>query len=263
MSNNIENFIGKSGEFIDKYSPEILTTFGVIGFIATTVMTAKATVKAVDLLEKKENELYYEEGKYDISLSTKEKIKTVWKCYIPPVAMGTISVACVISSNRIALQRNAIMATAYKLSETAFKNYKEKVIETIGEKKEEEIKTSVSQEIVNKKPIEKNKVHITNNGDVMCYDPISGRYFTSNKEFIKSCVNKVNENLLTDGFVPLNDLYYELGLEDIRIGDNLGWDIDNGLLSMRFDSVLSSDGIPCLVIDYEVSPKYQYGDYIG
>ena len=56
----------------------------------------------------------------------------------------------------------------------------------------------------------------------------------------------------------LNDFYYEIGLDNIKLGDELGWNIDDGYIDLSFSSQLASDGTPCLVIDYKIAPRYDF-----
>ena len=42
------------------------------------------------------------------------------------------------------------------------------------------------------------------------------------------------------------------------MGDMLGWNIDKGYIDLAFSSQLDADGTPCLVIDYQVAPVYDY-----
>ena len=64
--------------------------------------------------------------------------------------------------------------------------------------------------------------------------------------------------MLDEGYISLNDFYYEIALPETKLGDELGWHIDNGLVDLRFSSQLAEDGTPCLVIDYQIAPKYDY-----
>lgn len=64
-----------------------------------------------------------------------------------------------------------------------------------------------------------------------------------------------------DMYISLNDFYYEIGLRGISIGDDIGWDIDRGYIDLDFSSQLAEDGVPCLVIDYGVAPRYGYKHY--
>ena len=59
-------------------------------------------------------------------------------------------------------------------------------------------------------------------------------------------------------YIALNEFYYEVGLPGTKMGDELGWNIDGGLIGLDFSSQLSEDGTPCLVIDYRIAPRYEY-----
>ena len=99
---------------------------------------------------------------------------------------------------------------------------------------------------------------ITKKGNTLCYDTISGRYFTSDIEKINKIVNDINRDLRDKMYIPLNEFYYRLGLDGIKAGDLLGWNIEKGYLEVKFTSQLAEDGTPALVIDYIVAPKYNY-----
>lgn len=130
-----------------KHSPEIYG-IGIAGMITSTFLAVKATPKALILIEKKKEELnnaYFdrkmdEDGDlrdYDevTKLKFSDTIKTTWKCYIPAAVTTAVSISCLIGASTVHIKRNAVLATAYQLSETALTEYREKVVETIGEKK--------------------------------------------------------------------------------------------------------------------------------
>lgn len=237
---------------VKKHSPEILTGIGIAGMITTTVMAVRATPKALMLIDDKKEELDVEK------LEPKELIVTTWKCYIPSAAVGTISVICLIGASSVNVRRRAALATAYALSESAFKEYQEKVVETIGEKKEEAIRDSVAKDKLEKNPVTTQHVIITEKGNTLCYDSASGRYFKSDIEKLRKIENELNRRMRDEMFISWNDFNYEVGLPQMSMGNDLGWNIDQGYLELRFSSQLAEDGTPCLVIDYHVEPRYDY-----
>ena len=99
---------------------------------------------------------------------------------------------------------------------------------------------------------------MTGGGETRCYDVLFGRYFKSDRNKIERAVNELNRRMLTDQFVSLNEFYYEIGLPGIKIGDELGWNIEKGYIDIQFGSHLSEDGTPCLAIVYTVGPQYGY-----
>lgn len=240
-------------ETFEKRTPEILTGIGIAGMVTTTILAVKVTPKAVLLLNDRKDEL--ETNKLPVI----EVVKTTWKCYIPAAVTCSVSIACLIGASSVNLKRNAALATAYKLSETALAEYRDAVVETIGEKKERTVRDKVAEERVKKNPVTKSDVIVTGNGTTLCLDSISGRYFQSSMQKIESAKNKINERMLCDNYVSLNDLYDELGMECTKIGEDLGWNIfGDGLLDISFSSQLTDDGTPCLVMDYGVEPRHNY-----
>lgn len=237
---------------IKKHSPEILTGIGIAGMITTTVMAVRATPKALILIEERKEEIGAEK------LEAMDMVKTAWACYIPAAITGTLSVACLIGASSVNARRNAALATAYTLSESALKDYQGKVIEMFGDKKNEAVKDAVAKDKVEKNPVITREVIITEKGNTLCYDAISGRYFKSDIEKIKKAECELNRQILDDMYVSLNDFYYEIGLDSVKLGDELGWNVDSGYIDLSFSSQLASDGTPCLVIDYSVAPRYDY-----
>lgn len=234
-----------------KHSPEILTGIGIAGMITTTIMAVKATPKALVLIQEKKEALDTN------TLQPKEIIKVAWPCYIPSVVVGTVSVCCLIGASSTNLRRNAALATAYTLSESTLKEYQEKVVETIGEKKEQSIRDSVAKEKMTRNPV-REVILTEKGGNTNCYDVLSGRYFKSDRDKIVRAVNDLNRQMRDEMYVTLNDFYYELGLDGTKMGDMLGWNIDKGYIELDFSSHLDANGTPCLVIDYQVAPVYDY-----
>lgn len=256
VNDKIMKVLNETKQGIVKNSPEILLGIGIAGFISTTVLAVKATPKALKLIE---DETFDKDITCSKELTTWEKVKVAWKPYIPAAVTGAFSTACVISSRSINAKRNAALATAYKLSQNALTTYKEKVIETIGEKKEKEIQGKVNQQKLKDNP---NKEIVIVNGQSLCYDSISGRYFESDVETIKNVINKLNRHMTYDMYVSLTELYDELGLTKTKNSDDLGWNLDDGLIEIKFDTKLCEDGKPAIVLDYYVTPKHNYDTII-
>lgn len=237
--------------YATKYSPELLTGVGIAGLLSTTVLAVSATPKAIRTIERAENEL-------DRDLTKKEIVKVTWKCYVPAAVTGVASVACLLGASKVNLKRNAALATAYTLSETALTEYKNKVVETVGEVKEKTIRDAVAKEHIEKNPVKNNEVFVTAKGDTLCYDNISGRYFKSDIDFINNVKNVLNQRLISEMYISLNEFYYELGLKPIQIGNELGWNMNDGMIDIYFSSQIAEDNRPCVVVDYSVVPRYNY-----
>ena len=258
---NLANLIKKTQAMVTKHSPEILMGIGIAGMITTTVLAVKATPKALALIEEEKLRKYKETE--DDTITKAEAVKVAWKPYIPATVTGVASIMCLIGSSSVSARRTAALAAAYQISETALTEYREKVVETIGEKKEQLVRDKVAKERIENNPVSKSEVIITNDGITLCFDPVSGRYFKSNIERIKRIENELNKRMLHDitGYVSLNEFYDELGLEQTAIGDDLGWNVDN-LIDISFSSQIADNGEPSIVLDFRVAPKYGYSKFM-
>lgn len=243
------------GKTINKNSPTILTGLAVAGFVTTVIFAVKATPKALEILE--QERVMRRDYDHDRPISKKDIVKLTWKTYLPTFLMGTTSIGCIIFANHINMRRNAVLSSLYALSETTLKEYQNKVVETIGENKERKIKDEIKGDIIKKNPPKDEAIIITGKGDTLCYDVLSGRYFKSDIETIRKVENETNKRLLSNMWVSLNELYSDLGLPEIDLGKDIGWDVDK-MLEFHFTSKLTEDGRPCLVIDYMVGPRLSY-----
>lgn len=243
---------------VSKHSPEILTGIGIAGMIATTVLAVKATPKALNLIEEREEEWNHNNTE-PVSLPAIEVVKTAWKPYIPAAVTGVASVACLIGASSVNAKRNAALAAAYTLSETALKEYREKVVDTIGDKKEQTIRDKVAKEQIEKNPVSTSEVVITGKGKSLCFDPYSGRYFDNDIETIRRSANNLNEQMLNSitGHASLSDFYDEIGLPHTDISDDIGWNTSN-LIKLDISSHVADDGRPAIVIGHYNRAQYDY-----
>ena len=85
------------------------------------MITFLLLMKAIKLINQAENEK-------NADLTKTETVKACWKVYIPAMVTGTASIVCLIGASSVNAKRNAALAAAYTLSDTAFREYKEKVI---------------------------------------------------------------------------------------------------------------------------------------
>lgn len=246
-----------------KHSPEILTGIGIVGMVSTTVIAVRSTPKALVLIEDKKREKRFNSER-NTELTKLEIVKATWKCYLPAAITGACSIACLVGASSVSARRNAALAAAYTLSETALNDYKEKVVETFGEKKEKTVRDAIAKDKLDANPVKENEIVVTGKGSTKCYDSITGRRFYSDIEYIRRAVNNLNERLLFDTYVSLNELYDELGLDEVfPLGDNLGWTVnpdssDKGLIELDFSSLLDSDGTPCVVMGFRNPPYYDF-----
>jgi len=235
-----------------KHSPEILTGIGIAGMAVSVIFAAKATPKALEAIRRREGEL-----KQD-PLPPVEAAKTAAKYYIPSAVSFGLSTACLIGASSTNLRRNAALATAYSLSETALKEYQDKTLDLVGPKKEQQIRTAIDDDKLTKQPVNESQVIFTGKGEALCYDPWTGRYFKHDIEKLRRAVEDLSFAMQSEMYVNLNDFYDLIDLERTEAGDLLGWDVSGGPIRPSFDSHLATDGTPCLVIRFNRPPAYDF-----
>lgn len=239
-----------ANRFLTDNGPVILTTVASLGVVSTAALAVRATPEAL-------RRIHPPEGPPE-ELTKQEMIKRAWSLYIPALSVGAVTIACVVMLNSVHTKRQAALASVYSLTEKAFKEYQEKVIEQHGANKEQKVRDSIAQDRVNANPVGKNEVVVLAPEGVLFYDSISGRYFKSTVESVRRSVNTLNETLIYEMSASLNEFYHLIGLEQTRIGDELGWKLDNGQLEVGFSTVMSEDDKPCISLDYKTQPIHNY-----
>lgn len=236
-------------------SPAILTAIAVTGTLTTAFLTGKATFKAAELIAAEE--WSFRPREMDHQLAPKEKIVLVWKTYIPAVGTGVLTVVCIVFANRIGTRRAAAVAAAYTISEKAFAEYKDKVVERLGTVKEQKVRDEVAQDRVDRNPVSDREVIVAGGGEVLCYDAFTGRYFKSDMETLKKAQNDLNYTMLNEGYASLSDFYNKIDIPTTSFSEEVGWTSDK-LLELEFSTTLSDDGRPCISIDFMVAPARDY-----
>ena len=255
MRTNLEKIFRPIAKQVSKYGPEIAVGVGIAGMITTTILAVKATPKALKLIDeaKKEKEEEADE------LKPIEVVKIAWKPYIPAMISGALSIGCIVGASTVHVKRNAALATAYQLAANTLSDYKEKVIETIGEEKEREVQKKVDAKKVEK--ISSTEPSFVRKGKPLCIEPISGRPFEMDLEDVKAAINRLNYRL-TGGMeecISLSEWYDEIGLKHTDVSDYMGWNIySDGLITITEVPSSTDDGELCWVLEYAVLPHYKY-----
>ena len=251
---NIHQLFQTSKKTLVENAPAILVGSTIVGVIGTGVAAgvggyrAGTKVSNINLVNHEENE--------DAELLTRKDVaKATWKLYIPATLTGAGAITCVVFAHRTHTKRAAAVVAAYTLTSQEFSEYRNKMVEKLGEKKEAE----AAKEIVEKKvqdTEELSKVIMVGDNKILCFDTVVGKYFESDMESIRKAQNDINDQAIHHMYASQNDFFRLLGVSDAgSIGEDLGWRAD-ALLDVSFTSVLAQ-GKPCMAITYELVPlKY-------
>ncbi len=233
----IQQLMRQAEKLVRDNSPAILTALGVSGTLTTAYLTGKASWQAAYVLSEDTPP----------ELPIKEKVIVVWRLYIPASISGALTVTCIIAAARVGSRRTAAITAAYSITEKAFVEYKDKVAEQLGERKEKSLRDSIAQDRITANPPSKELVIIS--GKVLCFDDHSGRYFESDAETLRKAENEVNGKLYREMWVSLSDFYYMIGLPSTGYSSELGWNVEKPL-KIDFSTVLSPDEKPCLAFKF-------------
>ena len=259
VSTSAARFAGKAEFTIKKNSPEILLGAGIVGFVGTIVLACRATCRADEVLEfhrrkikdindAKEIADADPEGEmsYDIEIYRQDKairyLKTTGslaKLYAPTVAVGTLALACILTSRNIMQKRYLGVVAAYNGVSAAFEEYRKRVRDEYGEDLDKHFRYGTTYDELpvydenGKKTKEKEQVEKTETEMVIPTDD-SCRFFDSSNPnwdknptfsmmWLRGQQNILNDILHTRGHVFLNEVYDALGFPHTPQGAVLGW----------------------------------------
>lgn len=247
---------------LNSHSTTLLTGAGVAGTIATAYLTGRASFRAADLIGKEKSIINtaVEENQDPVTLSKTETFQLVWVQYIPPVAVGILTIASIITANRISSKKIAALVVASGVSERAFQEYKDKVVEKLGARQDQKIRDEVAQDRVLTNPGNSREIVIAGTGEVLCFDTLTGRYFQSTVEEIKRAENRVNYEIIHYNSASLSMFYEEIGLPPTDYTDSVGWSMNNPM-EVQFSTVMSQDNRPCLSINFSRNPIPDYNKH--
>jgi hypothetical protein len=245
---NVTQLMGRSGLVLQKYSPVILTTVGILGMIGTVILASRATIKAGPIVEqikddklelKYDTERALEEG--DVDWPNRNNInKEIAKVYVrggvkltklygPTITLGVGSIACILAAHGIMQRRTVALTAAYKALESTFVEYRKRVITEIGEERESNLRTN-REEVTVSDGKDSKKVVLA---DTQAHSPYA-RFFDElspnwsktaeyNLLFLKAQQNYANDLLHARGHVFLNEVYDMLGIPRSKAGQVVGW----------------------------------------
>jgi len=248
----------------NKNTPVVLMAVACSGVVVTGIMAAKGRLRAEDILE----DLRAEGLGGGIDKRGKEKIpfkvglRNTWKCYVPAVGAGLVTVTAIVTMNRVAAKNAAILTAGATLATTTLKEYQQHVLEEIGVDREAKIRKRISKGKVAESDLAKAESVIIAGGESLCYDTFSGQYFKCSPEEIRSIENDLNREILhgSSGAVSLNEVYLAIGAEANEIGETHGFNIDN-MIEIFFDADLTKDKRPVLAISFINPPVVNFANF--
>ena len=236
----VTRLAGRAGLVLSKHAPTILTAAGTVGFIGTTVLASKATLKVEETLAEETALLVkvheaHEDGKLTDKDATRDKAilytrmtAKLAKLYAPALILGAASIASLVTGHGIMLKRNASLAAAYAAVDQAFKTYKKKVEAKFG--KDAVIDALISN---TEDEIADNELTLEAIAAVDKVSPYGVIFDDENINWsadedlamlhLKCQQQYANDILQTRGHIFLNEVYKMLGFPHTPAGAVTGW----------------------------------------
>ena len=235
--------------YVKKNLPTILTCAGAVGVVTTSIAAVKGRKRYEELMEK-----------YD-GVTTTEYVKICVDAYSIPVFSGLATMACIFGANKVSLNREATITSAYVLLDSQYKQYRNKVVELCDEGTDKDIMTSIAQEEIEHYDIQKSFDADIN----LYYDPISNQYFEMSEADLLKAQYDLNRYLMKHRVVELNRFYEKLNIDQSDYGSIIGWctkefDRHNGVEWIEIEHVPMQleDGLICYMLGYQVEPSIQH-----
>ena len=241
----VTRLAGRAGLVISKHAPTILTAAGTAGFIGTTILASKATLKVEETVAEEAALLVkvheaHEAGKLEDKDALHDKVvlytrmtTKLAKLYAPALILGAASIVSLATGHGIMLKRNASLAAAYAAVDQAFKTYKKKVESKFGKDAVIDALVSTAEEDLTKNELTMEAIAAVDG--VSPYGVIfdeTNNNWSADEDLsmlhLKCQQQYANDILQTRGHIFLNEVYKMLGFPHTPAGAVTGWVKGNG-----------------------------------
>lgn len=236
----VTRLAGRAGLVLSKHAPTILTAAGTAGFIGTTILASKATLKVEETVAEETALLVkvheaHDAGKLEDKDALHDKVilytrmtTKLAKLYAPALILGAASIVSLATGHGIMLKRNASLAAAYAAVDQAFKTYKKKVESKFGKDAVIDALVSTAQEDLTKDEMTLEAVTAVDGvspyGVIFDEDNVN---WSADEDLAKlhlDCQQQyANDILQTRGHIFLNEVYKMLGFPHTPAGAVTGW----------------------------------------
>jgi hypothetical protein len=269
---SIQTTFRSAWRVIRRNAPTILAGVSIASTVGATILSAKATPKAIALIEEETFRRHEE-------LTPKEKVKTAWKCYIPAGILTVISCASTLCGTHIGLTRQAELISLVTAGENMFDRYRRKVAEKIGTDEERNVRRELGREDADKlmanhhdyyDGIDKEHAGLLRSGDLgvfdtgfgdeLIWDSWNARYFRCSESAIMEAVATFNMDTSygVDTFFPVNGFWDLLNLPNAQNGNTQGYSSAYKMVvSLNWDS--DRHGYKILTFDNPPMSEFRLG----
>lgn len=224
-------------------SPKLFFIGGVAGMVGTAVLASHATLKVdaviteaqekfSDIRELNHNDYSDADRKKDRVIVISRSLVAITKLYAPAVIVGVLSIAMLTKSHNMLTKRNAALAAAYMAVDKGFKEYRERVVKELGEDTDLKFYRGL-EETEHVTVSENGNTHVETKTTSTEITPYGKLFHEGNSNwqkvpeynviFLRGVQNMCNDRLRSKGYLFLNDVYDDLGIDRTQAGCVVGW----------------------------------------
>lgn len=240
-----------------------------VGAVATAIVATTKAAKAVEEKKAKKEEP-------EAELTKTEVAETVWKYYIPTVALTALSIGGAVGSNKAHEKQYAALAALLTISETQNKDLMVKIEELFGEGSKEKVIDSITEDklreetgaenLVNPTKSQTN-VYMTNDIPILTVDTFGHSWYSTVSE-IRHAIELINYKFTASGIVSLDDFFDfikpggEISSKCSALPQEYGWDNNNVSFNegirIKYEIKLDDD-TPYISLSYLDMPEPVFG----
>lgn len=249
----IKNVLNKAKLSVVKHGPQVMIIGGVAATVVGAAMACKATLKLNDILDETRDTLdkiHMVENRHSEEYTEEDAVKDktivyvktgvkLFKNYALPMTVMGAGIVSILAGNKILKNRYAALTAAYATLDSSFKGYRERVKERFGEQVENEIRYNLQVEkhiVTDEEGNVTEKEVVIAPSDIDGYSPYAQFYDVGNPNweedldsrmlFLTSQQQYANDLLISRGYLYLNEVYENLGLNKTKAGQIVGWIYD-------------------------------------
>lgn len=245
---------GRAKLTLDKHSPEILLGVGILTFVGTVVLACRGTLKAKEVLEQHEENMkdIHDAAEVDSEYALSDDIKAdkmkayckvsigLAKEYAPAVALGAVSIACLLTSRNILNKRYLAAVSAYNGLSEVFRAYRKRVVDEYGKELDQHFRYGTTYDTLkvtesgeDGKVTEK-ELDVSNTDKSKMVPSDESVFFDESNPnwdpnpafsmmFLKAQQAMATNILQSVGHIFLNEVYGMLGFPHTQNGAIVGW----------------------------------------
>ena len=233
---NFKGIAKGAANFIRQHSTKILAGLAILSEAAGFYFMHKEAPIVRDRLDE-----------LDENAKWTDKLKVAAPVYLPAIGMFLLSSGSIVGGCVLGEKRIAAVTSLYTVTEAMARKTEEKLVEVLGDEKAKEVHSAVAKDILNENPKTAENVIQTKHGNILFFEPLTGRYFRSSVDAVKNANVDFKNYISNKIWGSVNDWYEFLDIGEASMGNYFAWNVTH-TFEPWLDDGHTDDGELCWVI---------------